>query len=82
MTTTITIDQVFSRIEISDFAPIYFLSGDDIYIQDFLINHVSKSYLKDGGRKVLYSIGDDKYQLLIPLFQVMQMFQFQKYLKK
>ncbi|MBT3250608.1 MAG: DNA polymerase III subunit delta [Candidatus Marinimicrobia bacterium] len=65
MTTTITIDQVFSRIEISDFAPIYFLSGDDIYIQDFLINHVSKSYLKDGGRKVLYSIGDDKYQLLI-----------------
>ena len=56
---------MFSRIEISDFAPIYFLSGDDIYIQDFLINHISKSYLKDGGLKVLYSIGDDKYQTLI-----------------
>lgn len=65
MTSKITIDQVFSRIEISDFAPVYFLSGDDIYIQDFLINHISKSYLKNSGRKVLYSIGDDKYQSLI-----------------
>tara|TARA_Y100000590_G_scaffold463544_1_gene630567 strand:+ start:265 stop:1257 length:993 start_codon:yes stop_codon:yes gene_type:complete len=55
-----SIGQVIRNIQSNKIDPIYALSGNELFLQDFFIDMLKKYFLDDLSQSIIYSIGDDK----------------------
>ncbi len=75
MATALSAGRVIRKIQKNGIDPVYFLSGDDGYLQEFFIEELGKVFLKDGGYKTFISLDDDNEQDLLGELSAFSLFE-------
>ena len=66
--------QIIKRIRVNEIAPIYFLSGSDIFLQDFFLKELKPRFLKESGEIISFSMEIDSPKDLITEFYSQSLF--------
>ena len=64
MSSKITVGQIIRRIRAKEFSPVYALFGGDSFLEDFVIEELSLSYLEGKGNKLQFSMDQDSEENL------------------
>ncbi len=75
MKSAISAGRVIRKIIQNEIAPVYFLNGNDGYLQEFFIGELAKVFLKDVGYKTFISLDDDKEQDLLGELSALSLFE-------
>ncbi|NOZ08062.1 MAG: DNA polymerase III subunit delta, partial [FCB group bacterium] len=75
MAAALSAGRVIRKVQKHEIAPVYFLNGNDDYLQDFFIEELEKVFLKDGGYKTFISLDDDNEQDLLRELSAFSLFE-------
>ena len=66
---------ILRQVKMGQIVPVYLLAGRDTFLEDYFVKEIVEQFLPPGSKKMIYSLGDDRAEVVLAELNAYSLFQ-------